>query len=256
MPDGFVLNSWGPPPVPTADTPAPAMAGAYQGGLAASPVAVPPAPPGVNVPEFRKETAKKIADEDDHLREKALSSMEFLGLSPKVKQIYRDSPDVFGPWVGTTAYNDFVRSPAAATSSFNPFASDSAANMEKFNQVQGATKQLSTLGLKAAFGSRISNVDVAQHNAMFGGAGSASAESAVKSLERMEQQHMNTLQSAVDRGLVDPSRVPRDVVELGIKNGQLNPSRFLPRIASPADAARLPSGSLFVNPDGKVLKVP
>lgn len=251
MAEGFVLNSWGPPPVPTADAPAPATAGAYQGGLAASPVAVPPAPPGVNVPEFRKETAKKIADSDELLRDKALGSVDFLGLSPKVKQIYRDSPDVFGPWVGSTAYNDFVRSPLAATVS-----SEAQKNMEKFNQVAGATKQLSTLGLKAAFGGRISNMEVGQHNAMFGGLQAASSDSAIQSLERMEQQHMNTIQSAVDRGLIDPSRVPRDVVELGIQNGQLNPSRFLPRIASPADAARLPSGSLFVNPQGKVLKVP
>lgn len=244
---GFVLNSWGPPQADAQPAPMPAMTG----GPAASPTAIPPAPAGVNVPEYRKEVAKKAADDDQLLRTKAQGAIEFLDLSPNVKKIYQESPDVFGPWKGTDNYNAYVRAPAAATVS-----DEAAKNMEKFNQVKGATKQLSTLGLKAAFGGRITNMEMQQHNDMFGGLTSASMDSAVQSLERMEQQHFNTLQHAVDRGLIDPSKVPRDTVERGVVSGALDARRFLPTVANPADAARLPRGSLFVNPDGKTLRVP
>lgn len=249
---GFVLNSWGPP---QADAPATATMPNNPGmaPLAASPTAIPPAPVGVNVPEFRKEAAKKAADDDQLLRTKAQGAIEFLDLSPKVKETYQKYPNVFGPWSGSDVYQNYLRAPArAVTGDALGFDKD----MEGFNQIKSATKQLSTLGLKAAFGGRITNAEMEQHNQMFGGLTSSSADSAIQSLGRMEQQHFNTLQHAVDRGLIDPSKVPMDMVERGVASGVLEARRFLPTISSPADAARLPRGSLFVNPDGKVLRVP
>jgi hypothetical protein len=251
--DGFVLNSWGPP---KADSQPPAPLPAMTGGPVASPTAIPPAPAGVNVPEYRKEAGKKAADDDQLLRTKAQGAIEFLDLSPSVKKTYQSNPNVFGPWSGTDTAQSWVRAPLRAVLPAGVGGDAINKDMEGFNQIKSATKQLSTLGLKAAFGGRITNAEMEQHNQMFGGLTSASAESAIESLTRMEQQHMNTLQHAVDRGLIDPSKVPRETVERGVASGALDARRFLPTIANPADASRLPKGSLFVNPDGKVLKVP
>ena len=158
----FELLGWGNPV-----SPAPAPPGQPNSSY----MAVPGAPQNVDVPKFRQEMASKTADDLVNTRTKAEGAIDFLKISPRTKATYRDSPDVFGPWVGSDTYNSYVRSPAANVSS------EAAKNMTKFNQVNNATKELASLGLKARYGARVTNADLAQNQAMFGGLQSADADS-------------------------------------------------------------------------------
>lgn len=227
--------------------PAPAPESSY--------IASPGPPAGVDPKKFREEMSSKTADDLVNQRTKAEGALDFLKISPRTKDVYAAGSDVFGPWMGTEEAQKYLRAPMAAVGS------DTAQkNMEAYNQVQAATKELASLGLKARYGARITNVDVAQNNAMFGGLTAASSKSATEALHRMELEHGDALNNAVDLGLIDPRKVvsslPPDVLEHHLTSGVLDPNRFLPKVGSPAQAQGLPPGSFFVRPDGKVMKVP
>jgi hypothetical protein len=178
---------------------APAMAGAPAGAV--SPAPIPPAPPGVNVPAYRKEMAESTVKDLGAVRDKAKGAVEFLQRAERAKASNTGAgDDLFGPLQGTGVWNDFVRTPMAAVTG-DMF--DANKNTQKFSELKSQYKDLSSSLLKARFGSaQLSNADLAAADALVGGLSSADSASANKILDNLAEEARDRVRDAVRAGVM------------------------------------------------------
>jgi hypothetical protein len=235
-----------------------------QGGLnfplaqspSSSEYGAPQPPPGVNPYAYGQTYSAKMAENQALEAEKAKGSAEFLALAPSSIDTYRKYKDVFGPTKGREWYQMARSAYASATGD-----KEAARNAMGYDEVNRATKILSLTGLKAAFGARPAVYEVQQNQQLYGGLTSASAESAESGVLREMAKHAQTLQDAVVHKRIVPNELMSDPnqragVYYGIQRGLLDPKYFLPTAASPHEAHQLGSGTMFLTPQGKVMRVP
>jgi hypothetical protein len=176
-----------------------APAGAPSG--TAAPAPIPQAPPGVNVPAYRKEMAESVVNDIGQVREKAKGAIEFLQRAERAKTNNTGAgDDLFGPVQGTEAWNTFVRTPVAAATG-DLF--DANKNSQKFSELKSQYKDLSSSLLKARFGSaQLSNADLAAAEALVGGLASADAKSANQILDNLAEEARDRVRDAVKAGVM------------------------------------------------------
>ena len=183
-----------------------------------------PIPVGVDPDKYRQDEAARIADAQKEMRTKAEGSLEFLPDAVRVMDRIKSGKydNAIGPIEGNSIYNEYVRGLGGA---LDPTGT-ARKNLGDYNELNADMKRLSTSNLKSQFGGRITNIEIGQNNQTFGGAQSASPETAHNILSKRVEASFEMLQRSIDSGLISPNAVPKDVAQRGVDMGVLNPKTF------------------------------
>ncbi len=212
----------------------------------------PPNPPGTSGMKFRDELAKKTADDLNDEADKASGAVEFLQQSQAAREAIQKNGHVIGRFAKPqehgassigAALEDVILNPTELASrvlkggrdimsavgdgpihvpGIGTYDNTAAADNAARDQLDQLFTKLAQSGLKATYGSRVTNVDVAQQQKTVPTLTDTNADAAISKLNNIEDTSWRTLQRGISAGTINIQAIPRDVLIRGVMQGKLN----------------------------------
>lgn len=232
----------------------PAAVPGYSGQPQSSIYAIPPPPPGANIAKYRQEAATKMADEMDNDRTKTEGAINYLKQSVDAQDLFnkpldgdsygRTYGDVIGPYAKPATNQkvqpdgsgiaSMVEEPLGIVGSLLDPASDLQGvrklvgrvdpDVSLGNKARGVVDKsltaLQQLDLQQIYGKRVPVAGINQQAAASASVNAENKQTVMEQLGVRQVASINTIQQAVNNGLIDPRSLDPSVIAAAKKLGR------------------------------------
>jgi hypothetical protein len=182
-----------------------------------------PPPPNVDPAEWYKKQAEELTTQRKDLTDYARDAIKNLPDIARTQQLVANTAgqNVIGPWAGGRLYGD-VRSVLANA----PLVGQGYANeQDTAGIVSSALQRLGVVGMKSAFGGRVTQAEWNAYQKITGDLTSASPAAVTENLGTRARNLSEGIELAIKEGVIDPKEVPPEVMKL------VQQQRALPKFA-------------------------
>jgi lysozyme len=183
--------------------------------------AIPEAPEGANVAEWRKAMTEKQAKENAEIADKAQGSIEYLRNAGDIrKQVAGFDPGVFTPGYAS----DTMRNVGAWVPNLG--LTDVDKKIQQRDQLEANINTLAAGFAKSTFGSRVTNTDLETAKKAFGMSPTADQQTALRLLAQREREAHGRIAEGIENGSILPNQLDPQMAKEGLAMGVYKPEWF------------------------------